>query len=465
MPGIASLKSRPALLIALCLLAAAAVSWARDWVAGTIGLDDRHLALAHKIWPFLLFGCFAALAGHLYLKALQGKERPRQSHLLAGAIAIQLLAAPALPLTSSDVFAYVSYARLMHVGHNPYRVVPAELGENDPRVALMAPRWRQTPMLYGPLTAWATAAVAPVETLVGALAAFKLEMLLASLAAVLLAYGFCRSCLPPGQSEAAFMFFSWNPLLAWEVGGQAHTEGLVLVAMVGFVWAAMRGREWLAALALACAVYAKLVLLPLLCLYLCFVLRRRAARAIAIAAVVAALGVVLMLPFWQGAATVRRPMGTLVADSTLTARSLTDFVVWLTRPLGDQVGRNVYWVALALGTLLLGWFGLRAALRARSLRQVLRDGLVFFLLYDLIAAPWFQSWYMLWLLPLALAEEDERWRTLVAVYSVLALVQYGLPLDPVTYLVINIVVLRMLYPLLRSSPAAEALEVTPVATA
>jgi len=274
-----------------------------------------------------------------------------------------------------------------------------------------------------------------------------------------------QSFLPPGQSEAAFMFFSWNPLLAWEVGGQAHTEGLVMVAMVGFVWAAMRGREWLAALALACAVYAKLVLLPLLCLYLCFVLRRRAARAIAIAAVVAALGVVLMLPFWQGAATVRRPMGTLVADSTLTARSLTDFVVWLVRPLGEQVGRNVYWVALALGTVLLGWFGLRAALRARSLQQVLRDGLVFFLLYDLIAAPWFQSWYMLWLLPLALAEEDERWRTLVAVYSVLALVQYGLPLDPVTYLVINIVVLRMLYPLLRSSPAAEALEATPVATA
>ena len=172
-----------------------------------------------------------------------------------------------------------------------------------------------------------------------------------------------------------------------------------------------------------------------------------------------------MLPFWQGAGTVRRPMGALVADSTLTARSLTDFVVWLTRPLGDQVGRNVYWVALALGTLLLGWFGVRAALRARSLRQVLRDGLVFFLLYDLIAAPWFQSWYMLWLLPLALAEEDERWRTLVAVYSVLALVQYGLTLDPVTYVVINIVVLRMLYPLLRSSPAAEALEATPVATA
>lgn len=465
MPGIASLKSRPALLIAFCLFAAAAVSWARDWVAGTIGLDDRHLALAHKIWPFLLFGCFAALAGHLYLRAVRGKERSRQSHLLAGAIAIQFLAAPALPLTSSDLFAYVSYARIMHLGHNPYRVVPAALGESDPRVALMTPRWRQNPMLYGPLTAWATAAVAPVETLLGALAAFKLEMLLASLAAVLLAYGFCRTCLPPGQSEAAFIFFGWNPLLAWEVSGQAHTEGLVLVGMVAFVWAAMRGREWLAALALVCAVYAKMVLAPLLLLYLCFVLRRRAARAIAIAAVVAALGVVLMLPFWQGAGTVRRPMGALVADSTLTARSLTDFAVWLARPLGEQVGRNIYWVALALGTLLLGWFGIRAALRARSVRQVLRDGLVFFLLYDLVAAPWFQSWYVLWLLPLALVEEDERWRTLVAVYSVLALVQYGLPLDPVTYVVINVVVLRMLYPLLRSAPLPDAVEATPAATA
>jgi hypothetical protein len=450
------LKSRPALLIGLCLFSAAAVSWARDRVAGTIGLDDRHLALVHGIWPFLLFGCLAALAGYVYLQALRRREQPRPTRLLAGAIAIHLLAAPALPLTSSDLFAYLSYARLMHVGRNPYRSGPADLGDGDPRVALVAPRWRHTPMVYGPLTAWATAAIAPVESLLGALWAFKLEMLLASLAAVMLAYGFCRSCLPPGRAEAAFVFFAWNPLFAWEISAQAHTEGLVLAGMVAFVWAAMRDREWLAALGLACAVYAKPVLAPLLCLYLCFVFRRRPLRAIAMAAVVAGLGAALMAPFWQGASTVRGPMATLVADSTLTARSLTDMVVWLVRPLGEHAQRAVYWVGLAIGTVLLAFVGIRAVLRARSLQQVLRDGLVFFLLYDLIAAPWFQSWYMLWLLPLALAEEDARWRTLIAVYSVLSLVQYGVPLDPVTYLVINAVVLRMLYLLLRSAPAPQA---------
>jgi len=454
--GIARLKSRPALLIGLCLFGAAAVTWARDRLAGTIGLDDRHLALAHRIWPFLLFGCLAALAGRVYLQALKRPEQPRLSRLLAGAIAIQLLAAPALPLTSRDLFSYVAYARLMHAGHNPYRSGPADLGNRDPSLELVEQRWIHTPMVYGPLTAWATAAIAPIESLLGAIWAFKLEMLLASLAAVLLAFGFCRSCLPAGRAEAAFVFFAWNPLLAWEISGQAHTEGLVLVGMVAFVWAAMRDRGWLAALALACAVYAKVVLAPLLGLYLCFVVRRRPWRAIAMGAASAALGAVLMAPFWQGGTAVRGPTATLVADSTLTARSLTDMLVWLVRPLGEQARRDVYWAGLAIGGALLAWYGIRAALRARSLRQVLRDGLVFFLLYDLIAAPWFQSWYVLWLLPLALVEEDARWRNVIAVYCVLSLVQYGIPLDPVTYLVLNVVVLRMLYPLLRLPPRVPA---------
>lgn len=448
-----SIGSPAALLIGLCLLSAAAISWARARVAGTLALHDRHVALAHKIWPFLLFGCLTALAGWLYLRALRQQKQPRPGRLLAGAIAIHLLAAPALPLTSSDVFSYLSYARLMHVGRNPYRSGPAELGDRDPRPALVEPRWLNTPMVYGPIAGAAMAAIAPVESVAGSLWAFKLEMLFAALATVMLAYGFCRSCLPPGRAEAAFVFFAWNPLFAWEISAQAHTEGLVLVGLLCFVWAATRGREWLALLGLAAAFYTKLVLAPLLCLYLCFVAWRRPLRAIAMMAAVAAVGAALLSPFWQGASTVRGPLATLVADPTLTARSFTDLLVWLLRPLGAHVQRQVYWTALATGTVLLASFGIRAALRARSLQQVFRDGLVFFLLYDLIATPWFQSWYAIWLLPLGLVEPDARWRTLIAVYSVLSLVQYGVPLDPVSYLAINAIALRLLYRLVRPAHA------------
>jgi hypothetical protein len=450
-----SIGSPAPVLISLCLLCAAAVSWARARVAGTLALHDRHLALAHRIWPLVLFGCLAALAGHLYLRALRQQKQPRPGRLLAGAIAIHLLAAPALPFTSSDLFGYLAYARLMHVGRNPYHSGPADLGDRDPRPALVEPRWLHTPMLYGPIAGAATAAIAPVEDLASSLWAFKLEMLLAALAAVLLAYGFCRSCLPPGRAEAAFVFFAWNPLFAWEISAQAHTEGLVLVGLVCFVWAATRGREWLALAGLAAAFYTKVVLAPLLCLYLCFVAWRRPSRAIAMMAAVAALGAALLSPFWQGASTVRGPLATLVADPTLTARSFTDLVVWLLHPIGPHVQRQVYWMALATGTVLLASFGIRAAIRARSLQQVFRDGLVFFLLYDLIAAPWFQSWYAIWLLPLGLVEPDARWRTLIAVYSVLLLLQYGIPLDPVSYLAINAIALRMLYQLVGPTRLAQ----------
>jgi hypothetical protein len=79
----------------------------------------------------------------------------------------------------------------------------------------------------------------------------------------------------------------------------------------------------------------------------------------------------------------------------------------------------------------------RAAYRARTVRSTLREALVFLLAYDLVAAAWFQSWYVTWVLPLALVDSDQRVRHAVAVYSVLSLVQYGIPLDPVSYLLVN----------------------------
>src|SRR5262249_49113804 len=158
----------------------------------------------------------------------------------------------------------------------------------DPRVALVTPRWLNTPMVYGPVAGLATAVIAPLQGVAASLWTFKLEMLLAALAAVLLAYGFCRSCLPPGRAEAPFLLFAWNPLFAWEISAQAHTEGLVLVGLLCFVWAATRGREWIALSGLIAAFYTKLVLAPLLLLYLAFVFWRKPARAIAMLAVTAA---------------------------------------------------------------------------------------------------------------------------------------------------------------------------------
>jgi len=134
-----------------------------------------------------------------------------------------------------------------------------------------------------------------------------------------------------------------------------------------------------------------------------------------------------MAPFWQGAGTVRRPLATL-SGLDADGGSLTDLVVWLSGPLG-AVQREVYWSALNdRDRLLLASFGsgppwravaaAGAARRARLLPLVRPDRALF------------QSWYMLWLLRWDSPMEDARWQNLIAVYSVLSLVQYGVRSTP-----------------------------------
>ena len=122
---------RAALPIAACLLLAAALSWARDILAGSLGLDTRSLPVGYRIWPFVAFGVLAAIAGRRFLQVLRSTPRYPWPHLLAGAFAIHLAALPALPLTSSDLFSHLSYARLSQLGKNPYRTGPADLPEGD----------------------------------------------------------------------------------------------------------------------------------------------------------------------------------------------------------------------------------------------------------------------------------------------------------------------------------------------
>ena len=129
-------------------------------------------------------------------------------------------------------------------------------------------------------------------------------------------------------------------------------------------------------------------------------------------------------------------------------------------PFGGGSLSRVFWSAFSVGrgrivsiVALLALAG-RAALRARTVQSTLREALVFLLAYDLLAAAWFQAWYVTWLLPLALVDPDERIRLAVAVYSVLSLVQYGLELDPVTYVIVNGIPLFMLLGARRASPSA-----------
>ena len=446
--------------------AAGAASWVRFAVLGTLDLDERGLALIHRVWPFLWFGAAMAGAGLFYLRALRRASAFPLRHLLAGAIAMHLVAALALPLTSRDVYSNLAYARLFATGHNPYTSGPAMLAPEEPVLPLTAAQWRTTPIVYGPISTMLTVLPGAIRSLPLLLAAFKLEMLAIALLGILGAFLVC-GLFPPDRAREAFVLFAWNPLFAWEVSGQAHNDGLLVLALIPFAWTATRSaaqapsvrRLWLAALSLAAGIYAKFAAAPAFAACIVLVGRSSRRRAAAMIGAVAGAGALLFSPFWQGIGTIGAPLGTLPNHATRTTRSLADLARWIVRPSGPMAERWAYWIVAGSGIAICAWFGIRSALRARSIRDVAHDGLLFLLLYDLIGAPWFQSWYGTWLLPFALVEEDPRLRRLVAIYCVLLVVQYAIPVGQITYPLIDVFMLREVVRLLwhrapREQPAA-----------
>jgi alpha-1,6-mannosyltransferase len=437
----------------------AAASWARYALERTLRLDTgtpAYLATAAAL------GVGLALAGACALRLLRLAPDLRLTRLLGWAALAHLCAASALALTSRDLFSNLAYGEMQLLGANPYLSGPRALASR-PLLELIAPRWLDTPSAYGPIlsmASWVAAAAGAAlrSPLWGASAAFKGLMLLCSLATLLLAYACARAARDAREGAEGFALVAFSPLLAWEVSAQAHNDGALVLALMAFAWAARRDREVVATLALAAGTLAKLAAAPLLGLYLAFVFRRSPRRAVALALAAAAAGALLVSPYWQGLATLRGPALTLGGDALRHAHSLADLLCLALDPL-SRVAADVAYRACWVGSiaLCLALF-VRGAWRATDLDRVVHHGIVLFLAYDL-TVPWFQPWYATWLLPLAAVEREPELRRVVAVYAVLTVVQWALPLDPASTVAVDAWTALALY---RSSRARASARATPL---
>ncbi|HVO10710.1 MAG TPA: hypothetical protein VMX54_08170 [Vicinamibacteria bacterium] len=412
--------ARRALGIALAMLAAAAVSWIRFARGGT--LDIRDLDPAVDLVLGLAFAAAFATAALSYLDLLPRLKGPVTPSLLGLAVLVHLAASPALPLTSNDVFSNLAYGRLAALGRDPSTARPADLGPGDPFAERVDPRWRGQVSVYGPLLNGVCGLCARTGRLVSALVLFKAAMLAAALATLLLCYGLCRSL--GGRGAFAFWLVGLNPLLAWELSGQAHNDGLMLLPLAGFLWAAVAGRHWLALLLLSLGFAAKFAVAPLLLLYLLWQLRRSPARGAAMAAVAAALVIALFLPAWRGPGTLSGPRFAAVPAPDHVVNSLGSLPLDLARFFLPAAHGAVFLAWTAAAFALLALQALRCARRTATLEEVLRSALVFTLLYECVGMIWYEPWYATWLLPLAAACRDRPLAAIVAGYSVLVPLLY-----------------------------------------
>lgn len=221
--------------------------------------------LVHAPGLFLMlvlvaFACYAA--GIWRLSTMHG---PRPMFIIvAVAVAGRLMLLPSAPTLSTDVYRYVWDARVAHAGISPYlyppwakELEPLRDGEVFPR--LNHPTWRT---IYPPGAQAFFQAVYRLRP--DSVGAMKAALGLAELIGLAALFGLLRAS---GRPVSQLVIYAWNPLVLFEVWGMGHLDGLILPAVVGAAWAALRDRYVTAGMLLGLGALVKLypaALLPLL---------------------------------------------------------------------------------------------------------------------------------------------------------------------------------------------------------
>jgi len=349
-----------------------------------------------------LEGGLFSLYGVGYALARRGAASLTQVLLLAALFCAPLLLV--YPATAADLFGYVAQGRLLALHHvNPFSVVPDDFPGDAILPYVVFPR---EPSQYGPLWAWIGATI---SLLAGAdartVAALPREALLyktvaavAHLGGAALVFSVARR-LADRRSDAvsAAYLFAWNPLLLWEMVGNAHNDGVMALGGLGalLAFASRRGVWVLPAVALGAMVKVPIVAAaPVLAI----VLWRRGARATLVGlGSAAALVAAAYAPFWHGLATL-----TFLGRGDLFTASPASALRYLLTPARGEADA-AHLARLVTGALLLAVLApiLYRALRARSEREAVELTYWAVLAALLLGVTWFQAWYLAW--PLAMA--------------------------------------------------------------
>ena len=402
-------------------------------------LPDHYLAARDEIFQFtarepwrgVLFCAALAALFVLYLAAWRRVARQERGWR-PGIVSIGfwtalfcLLLIPVQPLTSSDVYGYVFQGRIVAVlGENPFVHLYREYA-GDPFYFIVTFHHLPASTGYGPLWVAAEAALGWLtrERLLLNLLLFKGLAAGLHLAATFLVYAILGR-LDPGRRLAGTLFYAWNPLLLYELVGNAHNDAaLAALTLLGFFFLS-RDRGLLAVPCLAAAALVKpvaLLWLPPMAIWL--LVRQpdwpgRMRRAVGLAALALLPTLVAHAPFWEGLDTFQG----LLAQTNIYGNSLPALLVHVGRAVWPAAGAGpgsavvqgvklltaVVFAPFYLWQMWLAWRSGRAA----SPGGVVRISFDLMLFYLFFVGFQFWPWYLTWLLVPAtlIPGEEGGWR-------------------------------------------------------
>ena len=225
---------------------------------------------------------YLAAAGWVLLR--RPPVLPALALVLVVAAGMRLVLVDEKPALSNDVYRYVWDGRVQAAGLNPYRFAPNAPELVRLRDEAIYPRMNRLGVrtAYPPVAQGIFAGLYRVER--DSVAWTKLAIVLFDLCSIgLLAYLLSRLRRPPAWA----LLYAWHPLVAFELGGAGHVEGLVVLLVLAALAASFATGVVRTGLLLAAAALVK----PYALLFLPALVRGRRALLLAAGIVVATVAV------------------------------------------------------------------------------------------------------------------------------------------------------------------------------
>jgi hypothetical protein len=397
--------------------------WVRSWplwsLYDTPMLDYTFISQYTRWGQVQFVGSFALLFALQVIayRACRNSSTPSTlAIIVAGQVLFGLLNVGIYPIVALDIYDYLMYGRitLVHDG-NPFIRPPSAF--LDPLVAYSP--WPNEPSVYGPL--WQLISLVPTalagDSMLAGMVGFKATSLLFFVGGTLVIW---RILLIVGRDRVApgTVLFAWNPLLQFELVGNAHNDSAMVFLVLLAAWALVAGRGSLVGGLLALAVLTKLLAIALGPLFLIGLTLARRTWSIRLQWIVvgglsaAVLAVLLYLPFWEGP----RTLHFLTRGNWFTASFPTLLREVLRRLIEfEEAGRLA---ATITGAAFATFVSIRCWLLYRQQRSIV-DGAAWhraWLLaahdvtfaYLAFACIWWEPWYLAWLV--AFAALVDSWR-------------------------------------------------------
>jgi hypothetical protein len=325
------------------------------------------------------------------------------------------------PATAVDVFGYIASGQLLALHQvNPFVVVPSAY-PSDAILGYVA--FPNEPSQYGPAWVLLGGAIASLTRtdLLGEVLVYKLVAALAHLASAAIVFQVARRLgKRQTMARASAYLFLWNPLLLWEMVGNAHNDGLMMLFGLLGVWLFVLGHDALALLAIAAGALIKAPIALIGPVVFVGALRRNWMRAIEGTLLGLVLAVLMYRPFWEGPQTLtalqRTDLFTASLGSVLRLALLPNLGLADASTFARTVSLSAFVVVAVVSVLL--------AVRAENDVERLRPAYFTLLAALLLLTTWFQAWYIVWPFSLGAALAEPRRHLEVALLSLGGLLQY-----------------------------------------